>query len=98
MNSSLLFSGLALMAIGFLFAIVTFGFGIICSWPILLIGFIMFILGIVSPSPKSYKQPTSFSSHPMGTQQTKRICPNCGKTMPLQAKYCPHCGKENKYS
>lgn len=98
MNLSLLLTGIVLMAIGFLFAVVTFGFGIICSWPLLLIGFIMFILGIVSPSPKSYKQPTNTFYQQMGNQHTKQICPNCGKTMPIQAKFCPNCGKENKYS
>ncbi|MBS3777920.1 MAG: hypothetical protein KGY50_01350 [Candidatus Thermoplasmatota archaeon] len=98
MNLSLFLTGIILMSIGILFGFATFGFGFICSWPVVLIGFIMFILGIVSPSSASYKQPDSYTYNPYNTQQTKRICPNCGKTMPLQSKHCPHCGKENKYS
>ena len=95
MNLSLFFKGIFLMVIGVLFAVITFGFGIFCSWPLLLIGFIMIILGIISPSSSFYPQSNPFS----GKQNTtKRICSNCGKTMSLNAKYCPHCGFENKYS
>lgn len=86
------------MAVGVLFTIVTFGFGIICSWPLLLIGFIMIILGIILPSSSTYTQPKSSSSYQYQQGETKRICPNCGKTMPMQSKYCPHCGQKNKYS
>jgi hypothetical protein len=87
--------GIFLMVIGVLFAVITFGFGIICSWPLLIIGFIMIILGLISPSSSVYQQSSAFSGK---QNQTKRICSNCGKTMSLNAKYCPHCGNINKYS
>jgi hypothetical protein len=96
MNLSLIFMGIGLMAIGFIFAVVTFGFGIICSWPLLLIGFILVLIGIISPYRISYKQ--SSKAYSSTGQEIKRICPNCGKTMPMNTKYCPHCGNENKYS
>ena len=95
MNLSIFFMGIFLMVIGVLFAVITFGFGILCSWPLLLIGFIMIVLGIISPSASSYQQPSSFSRK---QNTTKRICAQCGKTMALHAKKCPHCGSENKYS
>lgn len=94
MNLSIFFIGIFLMVIGVLFAVITFGFGIICSWPLLLIGFIMIVLGIISPHSNSYQQFQSFSKK---QSETKRICTNCGKTMSLNEKFCPHCGFENKY-
>lgn len=94
MNISALILGILLMAVGFLFTVATFGFGLICSWPLLLIGFVLFILGIISPGPSSYRQPRSYEPT-MG--ETKRICPNCGKTMPVNATYCPHCGQPTRY-
>jgi hypothetical protein len=97
MNISLLLTGLVLLAIGILFGLVTYGFGFICSWPVILIGFILFIFGFISPSPSSYKQQYTYSTGTFDTGETKRICPQCGKTMPMQSKYCPHCGKPNKY-
>lgn len=82
------------MGVGVLFTLATLGFGIICSWPLILIGFILFILGIISPGRSSYKQ---YSSNEVQIGETKRICSNCGKTMSLNATYCPHCGQPNKY-
>lgn len=95
MNLSLILTGIGLMAIGFLFAVVTFGFGIICSWPLLLIGFILFLLGIISPASSTYRQPPP--SYSRTGNEIKRICPHCGRTMSMNTKYCPHCGNENKY-
>lgn len=91
MNFSAIILGILLMVVGVLFTLATLGFGIICSWPLILIGFILFILGIISPGRYSYKQPSA------QVGETKRICSNCGKTMPLDATYCPHCGQPNKY-
>jgi len=95
MNLSAIILGILLMIVGILFTLVTLGIGLICSWPLILIGFILFILGILSPGRYSYKQP---SSNEPRVGETKRICPNCGKTMPLDAKYCTHCGHVNKYN
>jgi len=93
MNISTIGLGILLMAVGFLFAFVTFGFGIICSWPLILIGFILFILGFVTPS-RSFSESQSFNQ---SYNETKRVCAHCGKSMPLHAPYCPHCGEKNKY-
>ena len=94
MNLSAIILGTIIMVVGVLFTLATLGFGIICSWPLILIGFILFVLGIISPAKSSYKQ---HSSNEPQVGETKRICSHCGKTMPLDATYCPHCGQQNRY-
>ena len=49
MNSKLTGIGIVFMIIGALFTFFTFGFGIVCTWPFILISFIIFIVGVVVP-------------------------------------------------
>jgi RNA polymerase subunit RPABC4/transcription elongation factor Spt4 len=30
---------------------------------------------------------------PIGRAATGRICPNCGRPIPMDANLCPYCGK-----
>ncbi|MDG6218337.1 MAG: hypothetical protein QCI00_02735, partial [Candidatus Thermoplasmatota archaeon] len=93
MNISSILLGLLLMIVGFILTVITFGFGIICTWPLILIGFILFIVGILSPSRFLYFQHPGYKTQ---YDETKQICSSCGKTMPLHATHCPHCGQQNK--
>jgi uncharacterized membrane protein len=45
----LLIIGVILMVFGAIFTFVTLGFGILCSWPLILVGFILVIIGAVLP-------------------------------------------------
>jgi hypothetical protein len=77
--------------VGIFFTIITFGIGIICTWPIIFIGFICLILGIILPSWKyidKYDKKSEF--------QKSRYCPNCGREIDFNANFCPYCGKEFK--
>ena len=86
MNSSLIGIGVILMVVGALFTFFTLGFGIVCTWPLLLIGFLLFIVGIVIPEEKiKIFQPEL---------EKKRYCPNCGRQIPFDAKVCPYCAKK----
>ena len=87
--------GLLFMFVGFFFTIATLGFGILCSWPIILIGLILFILGFVVPSRKTtiiHHNPPNYNSGNL----TKRVCPNCVRSIQNDAKFCPYCGNEFK--
>ena len=46
MNFSAIIFGISLIFIGLFFTIITFGFGIICTWPIIFIGLILLMVGI----------------------------------------------------
>lgn len=95
MNMTLTAIGLFLMVLCGIFTFVTFGFGIICAWPLLFIGIILFILGVVANSEnkmRSYRGsvPPPTSDH----YELEKICPNCGCVMQYNASTCPCCGKK----
>ncbi len=83
------------MVVGALFTFVTFGFGIICAWPLILIGIILFIVGAVMPEEKTHvvqnQQPVVVQQQ---SPQPNRYCPGCGKAIPFDANICPYCGKK----
>jgi len=90
MNSGVIAGGAMLMLVSIFFTIFTLGFGIVCTGPLFLIGFIIFILGFVIPEEKKEVQ------HYNRTQPTpatpSRYCPSCGRSIPFNASVCPYCG------
>ena len=91
MNSGVIFGGAMLMSVSIFITIFTLGFGIICTGPLFLIGFVIFILGFVIPEETKREihhynriQPTTVSSN--------RYCPKCGRSIPFDASICPYCG------
>ena len=89
MNSGLVSIGAILLVVGVLFTFFTFGFGIVCTGPLMLIGFILMIIGLVIPEDEKKTVVTS-SKEP----EEKRFCPNCGRGIPFDANICPYCGKK----
>jgi len=88
--------GILFITIAIIIIIITFGFGIICIWPLLILGGLLFLFGVLSPSQKTFFN--QFQSPSQNHQkEMKRICSNCQKTVPIHLKKCPHCGNEFKY-
>jgi len=55
-----------------------------------IIGLILGIIGLIIwylIRPKTFKEETK-------KKDTDRICPNCGRVIPLDAMVCPYCGKD----
>lgn len=95
MNAALTSIGLFLIVLCGIFTFVTFGFGIICAWPLMLIGIILFILGVVASSENKMRSrlqsvPPPTSNH----YELEKICPNCGYVMQYNVSVCPCCGKK----
>lgn len=86
MKNDLIIFGTMLVIAGIFFTFITFGLGIVCLWPIILIGLILILLGIFIPDltykSKRYDEDFNF-----------RFCKYCGKKIPYDAKYCSYCGK-----
>ena len=95
MNFSAIIFGLLLIFIGLFFTILTFGFGIICSWPIIFIGLILFIVGLIVPSKKNIFKPVN-NSYLHKENSTKKVCPKCARAIIFNAKFCPYCGNKFK--
>ena len=91
MNSSLVATGVILMLAGVFFTFVTLGFGIICTWPMILIGLIIFLVGAVAPSDAL----TIIREKTIAKEDSEksRYCPDCGRSIPFDAKSCPYCSK-----
>ncbi|MEF8849124.1 MAG: zinc ribbon domain-containing protein [Candidatus Thermoplasmatota archaeon] len=96
--------GAVLMLLSIFFTIFTLGFGIICTGPLFLIGFIIFIAGFfIKESKKNdtqvYNITQQTSSYPSSVDSNKnsgRYCPNCGRSIPFEAALCPYCGLKFK--
>lgn len=80
MRIDLLVFGVLLILIGLFFTFVTLGFGIICAWPLFIIGGLVFVLGLGLPNRKASGKPIVKS------------CPGCGADVPADATLCPTCG------
>jgi hypothetical protein len=89
MNSGLVSIGAILLIVGVLFTFFTFGFGIVCTGPLMLIGFILLIIGLVIPEEEKKTVETIIKE-----PEKKRYCPNCGRDIPFDANICPYCGKK----
>jgi len=92
MNNALVVLGVILMVVGAVFTFFTLGFGIICTWPLLLVGFILFIVGAVLPE----KEVRVHQNIPplQNSWKKNRFCSTCGRSIPYDAKICPYCGKK----
>jgi ribosomal protein L40E len=85
LKNDLLIFGTMLIAIGIFFTFITFGLGIVCLWPLILIGLILIIFGIILPNSRSFIEISN-------ENKDIRYCKYCGKKTPVDAKYCPYCG------
>jgi hypothetical protein len=87
MKTALIVIGVVLMVFGAIFTFVTFGFGILCAWPFILVGLILLIIGAVMSDGKTVI---------ISQEKTKgnRYCPGCGREIAFDAGYCSYCGKK----
>ena len=90
MREHLITLGVIFFIVGILLTVVTLGIGVIRAGPLILIGLILLLLGVVLP-PEG-KQ-VAIPPPPEGPQN-KRYCTNCGREIPLDANVCPYCGKD----
>jgi uncharacterized paraquat-inducible protein A len=89
--------GILCLLVGGVFTIFTLGFGIICSWPLLLVGLIFIVVGGVLSNEHEHVPLQRVIIHQESTQQGttgSRFCTSCGGTLPSDAVFCPHCGKK----
>lgn len=89
MKNDLIIFGTMLFVAGIFFTFITFGLGIVCLWPLILIGFILILLGIFIPDLR-YKMDNFDENYHF------RFCKYCGKKIPNDAKYCSYCGRNFK--
>ena len=52
MRKEVITIGIVLMVVGTVFSFVTLGFGFVCSFPLIFIGFIILIIGAIMPKIK----------------------------------------------
>ena len=52
MRKEVITIGIVLMVVGTIFTFVTLGFGFVCSFPLIFIGFIILIIGAIMPKIK----------------------------------------------
>lgn len=97
MNLNAMLVGIFLVALGVLIIIFTYGIGIICIWPLLILGGLLFLAGLFSPSQRSFFKQFQQRSQQFPQQEMKRICSQCKKTVSMNQKICPHCGHEFEY-
>jgi len=90
MRDHLITLGAILFLVGILLTVATFGIGIICAGPLILIGIFLFLLGFVLPH-EGRQGPVP---PPPEGPRDKRYCTNCGREIPLDANVCPYCGKD----
>ncbi len=91
MNSGVIFGGAMLMLVSIFITIFTLGLGIICTGPLFLIGFVIFILGFVIPEETKREVHHYNRTQPVPTS-SGRYCPSCGRSIPFDASICPYCG------
>jgi hypothetical protein len=80
MKSRLIVGGILLIIVGLVFTFFTFGLGIVCAWPLFVIGFLLVLLGLVLPGLVGE------------TRSVVTSCPGCGADVPDDAAICPTCG------
>ena len=80
--------GVIFLLVGLFFTFINFGLGIICGWPLIVIGFILIIVG-AAISDSSQIQTTYINQN----IRNDRYCPNYGRSIPFDAMICPYCGR-----
>ncbi len=93
MSTAAIVIGLLMMIVGFFLTVFTLGFGIACSGPLMLIGFILFIVGLVITSDKKIVIHSEKASSDI-KKSPDRYCPDCGRSIPFDANTCPYCSKK----
>ena len=78
--------GIVIMVVGVILTFITLGIGIICTWPLILVGLILLIVGAVLPEKERHYQDIK--------SEGIRYCTDCGKQIPFDAKFCPYCNKK----
>jgi hypothetical protein len=91
LKNDLLIFGLILIIIGVFFTFITFGIGIVCTWPLIFIGLILIILGAILPSSRDRSR-MDYREY----FNKSRYCQSCGREINFDAKFCSYCGKELK--
>jgi hypothetical protein len=91
MREHLITLGVVFFIVGILLTVVTFGIGIICAGPLILVGIILFLLGFVLPHEG---RQVVIPPPPPEAPRNKRYCTNCGREIPFDANVCPYCGKD----
>jgi len=92
MREPLVMLGVIFIVVGVALTFVTFGIGIICAWPLIVVGLILLLIGAVLPPdgrPVVIHQPP-----PSEASRNKRYCTNCGREIPFDSNVCPYCGKD----
>jgi len=92
MNSGCIVGGALLMLISVFFTIFTLGFGIVCTGPLFLIGFIIFVIGFFISEEIKREVHHYYKTQPTPPTSSNRYCPNCGRSIPFDAAICPYCG------
>lgn len=91
MREHLITLGVIFFIVGILLSVVTFGIGIICAWPLILVGIILLLIGaVLPPEGRQVVMPPP----PPEAPRNKRYCTNCGREIPFDANVCPYCGKD----
>jgi hypothetical protein len=94
MNIAMVTLGTLLAVFGALITFFTFGIGIICTWPLILVGIILLIVGAIIPNETI----TFVSNQNINKREPKRYkgCPECGGSVPYDSDVCPYCGEKIK--
>ncbi|MCK4365242.1 MAG: DUF996 domain-containing protein [Thermoplasmatales archaeon] len=74
--------------IGAILVIIVFGYFII------FIAEILMIIAFFSLPDNLQQAQAGQPGQPMQPQQTGRMCPGCGRPIPMDAQVCPYCGKD----
>jgi hypothetical protein len=90
MREHLVTLGVIFIIVGVVLTVVTFGIGIICAWPLVVVGLILLLIGAVLPPDG---RQVVILPPPEGPRN-KRYCTNCGREIPFDANVCPYCGKD----
>ena len=88
MNSALASAGGMIFIIGLVITVFTYEIYILCSGPLILIGLILLIIGLIIPEEKSMVFQKPVTHQP----SQNRYCQSCGRLIPFDANICPYCG------
>ena len=91
MNSGVIGAGAMLMLVSIFITIFTLGFGLFCTGPLFLIGFVIFVLGFVI-SEETKKEIHHYNRIQPSPKYSNRYCPKCGRSISFDASICPYCG------